>query len=250
MRAAHWNPHLDYDWRSPVWRHWLEGLSRHRTLVRYDERGCGLSDRDPYEISFELFVQDLETVVDVLELERFLVGVSQGGPVAVEYARRHPEPCEPSDPDRGVREGPTDPRHDAGAGGNHELQRNLIRAGWGLDDLAPAVLHLDVHAGRPRALGRFRRAPAPDDVGGEALRIVDACVTIDVGEAATQITAPTLILHAHDELRIPFGEALEFASLIPGSRLVQLDSRNHLLRPDEPAWQQLLAELDRFLGDG
>ena len=87
VRAAHWITHLDHEWDSPVWQHWMEGLSRQRTLVRYDERGCGLSDHDPYDVSLESFVHDLETVVDDLGLERFpLMGVSQGGPVAVEYA--------------------------------------------------------------------------------------------------------------------------------------------------------------------
>jgi pimeloyl-ACP methyl ester carboxylesterase len=92
VRAAHWVTHLDYEWEGPVWRHWMEGLSRSRMLVRYDERGCGLSEADPEDISFEAFVRDLETVVDELGLERFpLMGLSQGGPVAIEYAVRHPE---------------------------------------------------------------------------------------------------------------------------------------------------------------
>ena len=92
VRAAHWVTHLDYEWESPVWRHWMEGLSRGRTFIRYDERGCGLSDHDPGDISFEAFVLDLETVVDELGLERFpLMGLSQGGPVAMAYAVRHPE---------------------------------------------------------------------------------------------------------------------------------------------------------------
>ncbi len=92
MRAAHWITHLDYDWHSPVWRHWLEGLARSRTLVRYDERGCGLSDHDVEEWSLDAFVHDLERVVDALDLDRFpLLGLSQGGPVAMTYADRHPE---------------------------------------------------------------------------------------------------------------------------------------------------------------
>lgn len=92
VRAAHWITHLDYDWHSPVWRHWLEGLARGRTLVRYDERGCGLSDHDVRESSLDAYVQDLEAVVDAVGLDRFpLLGLSQGGPVAVTYAdRRRP----------------------------------------------------------------------------------------------------------------------------------------------------------------
>jgi pimeloyl-ACP methyl ester carboxylesterase len=92
VRAAHWITHLDYDWHSPVWRHWLVDLARARTLVRYDERGCGLSDHDVDDYSLDAWVQDLETVVDDLGLEHFaLLGVSQGGAVAIAYAARHPE---------------------------------------------------------------------------------------------------------------------------------------------------------------
>src|SRR5688572_31390430 len=92
VKPANWMTHLEYDWESPVWRHWLRELSRERMLVRYDERGCGLSDRDAVDLSFEAWVHDLETVVDAMGLERFpLLGISQGCAVAITYAVRHPE---------------------------------------------------------------------------------------------------------------------------------------------------------------
>ena len=92
VKPANWLTHLEYDWESPVWRHWLRELSREQTLVRYDERGCGLSDRDVEDLSFEAWVRDLETVVDAMGLERFpLLGLSQGCAVAIAYAVRHPE---------------------------------------------------------------------------------------------------------------------------------------------------------------
>ena len=92
VRAATWMTHLQHDWDSPLWRHWLEGLAAGRTVIRYDERGCGLSDRDVPEVSLERSVADLEAVVDSANLERFaLFGSSQGGPTAITYAVRHPE---------------------------------------------------------------------------------------------------------------------------------------------------------------
>ena len=92
VKPANWMTHLEYDWESPVWRHWLRELSRERTLIRYDERGCGLSDRDTDDLSFDAWVRDLETVVDAMGLERFpLFGISQGCAVAITYAVRHPE---------------------------------------------------------------------------------------------------------------------------------------------------------------
>ena len=135
VRAAHWITHLDYDWQSPVWHHWLVGLARGRTLIRYDERGCGLSDHDPPEQSLDAWVLDLETVVDDLGLDRFpLLGVSQGGAVAVAYAARHPERVSrlvlygAYGQGRLRRARTDDERRDA------ELQLEMVRLGWGRED--------------------------------------------------------------------------------------------------------------------
>ena len=92
VRAAHWLSHVEYDLQSPVWRSWLTELSRERSYIRYDQRGCGLSDRDATNLSLDAWVSDLEAVVDSLGLKRFpLFGMSQGGAVAIAYAARHPE---------------------------------------------------------------------------------------------------------------------------------------------------------------
>ena len=92
VKAANWLNHIEHDWTSPVWRHWLRELTGDRCLVRYDERGNGLSDWDTPEISFEAFVDDLETVVDRAGLHHFdLLGISQGAAVAIAYAVRHPD---------------------------------------------------------------------------------------------------------------------------------------------------------------
>ena len=92
VRAAHWMSHLKYDWQSPVWRHWMEALSERTTLVRYDQRGNGLSDRDVGNVEFEAMVEDLESVVEAAQLDRFtLLGVSQSCAVSAAYAARHPE---------------------------------------------------------------------------------------------------------------------------------------------------------------
>jgi len=92
VKASNWLSHVEYDWRSPVWRPFLEQLARNRTVIRYDERGCGLSDWNVADLSFESWVCDLETVADAINLKRFpLFGISQGGPIAVAYAVRHPE---------------------------------------------------------------------------------------------------------------------------------------------------------------
>ncbi len=252
VRAAHWMTHLDYEWESPVWRHWLEGLSKGRTLVRYDERGCGLSDHDPEEISFEAFVRDLETVVDDLGLDRFpLLGLSQGGPVAVEYAVRHPERVSrlilvgAFVTGRVARAATPEERREA------EMQAELIKLGWGRDDPSFRLYFSSTFMpdAPPQLWSDFAALMRRTTSAENALRLNNVSVNMDVSEAAPRVRVPTLILHGRNEVRIPFGQGREYAALIPGSRLVPLDTRNHLLQPDEPAWGHLLREVDAFLAE-
>lgn len=252
VRAAHWITHLDYEWESPVWRHWMEGLSRGRTFIRYDERGCGLSDHDPDDISFEAFVRDLETVVDELGLERFpLMGLSQGGPVAVEYAVRHPERVSrlilvgAFVVGRLARATTPDARREA------EMQAEFIRLGWGRDDPSFRLYFSSTFMpdAPPQLWSDFAALMRRTTSAENALRLNNVSVNMDVREAAARVTVPTLILHGRNEVRIPFSQGREYATLIKGSRLVPLDTRNHLLTADEPAWEHLLREVDAFLAE-
>ncbi len=252
VRAAHWVTHLDHDWDSPVWRHWMEGLSRGRMLVRYDERCCGLSDHDPREVTFEAFVHDLETVVDELGLERFpLMGLSQGGPVAIEYAVRHPERVShlilvgAFIQGRLARARTPDQRHEA------EMQRELIRMGWGRDDPSFRLYFSSTFMpdAPPQLWSDFAELMRRTTSAENALRLNDVSLSMDVVETASRVTVPTLILHGRNEVRIPFEQGCELASRIPGSRLGPLDTRNHLLLADEPAWEHLLREVDAFLAE-
>ncbi len=250
VRAAHWITHLDYDWQSPVWRHWLVGLARDHQFIRYDERGCGLSAHDVDDFSIDAFVQDLEAVVDDLGLDRFpLLGVSQGGPIAISYAARHPERVSHlillgAYAHGRLRRATTDEqRREA------ELQFEVARLGWGRPD--PAFRRFFTSTFIPDAppdlwdsfAELLRRTTSAEN----AARMLESWAMLDVTGAATRVQAPTLILHARDELRVPQEQAHLLASLVPNSRFVPLDSRNHLLRPAEPAWTQFLTEVDHFL---
>ena len=252
VRAAHWITHLDYEWDSPVWRHWMEGLSRNHTLIRYDERGCGLSDHDPYDVSLESFVHDLETVVDDMGLERFpLMGVSQGGPVAIEYTNRHPERVSRlvlvGAFIKGRRARALQPRDHQ----EFEMQRDLIRLGWGRDEHAFRLYFSSVFMpdADPQLWTDFAELMRRTTSAENALRLFDACLDMDVTAAASALDVPTLILHGREDKRIPFEQGLALASRIRGSRLVPLDTSNHLMRPDEPAWAHFLREVDTFLAE-
>jgi pimeloyl-ACP methyl ester carboxylesterase len=250
VRAAHWITHLDYDWQSPVWRHWIEGFARCHTFIRFDERGCGLSDHDPPEISLDAFVRDLETVVDAVGLEQVpLVGVSQGGAVSITYAARHPERVSKLVLVGAYARGRRARAPDEQARKSAELMIELVRHGWGSDDpsFRMAIPPSFIPDAPPELWSDFAELMRRTTSAENAVRVLEALHDVDVREAAAQLRVPTIIFHARDELRIPFEQARELAALIPGSELVPLDSRNHLMRPDEPAWPIFLDELERFL---
>jgi pimeloyl-ACP methyl ester carboxylesterase/DNA-binding winged helix-turn-helix (wHTH) protein len=252
VKAANWLTHLDLEWTSPIWAHWLDGLADHHLLVRYDERGCGLSDWQVTDFSFDAWVDDLALVVDAAGLDRFpLLGVSQGGAVAVAYAARHPERvsrlvlagayCR----GRLTRATTADEREEAA------LDLQLGRIGWRHDDptyrqVFASQFLPDGSRGLWDAFNDLQRATTSTE---NVVRFLDAFANIDVSAQAAQVRCPTLILHSRDDLRVPRTQAQELAALIPDSELRFLASRNHILIADEPAWPLFLTEVDRFLAD-
>lgn len=252
VKPANWLTHLELDWNSPVWRHWLAEGGRNHALIRYDERGCGLSDHDAAEMSFESWIGDLEAVVDAEGLERFsLLGISQGCAVAIAYAVRHPERVEKLVLYGGYAVG----RSHRGMTPQEELERtlllNLIRVGWGKDNPAFRQVFgtLFLPEGTPEQHQWFsdlaRTMPMEN-----ALRVRQTTDTIDVRTEASQVRVPTLVLHARGDGMIPFEIGRQLAALIPGARFVPLESRNHVLLESEPAWSRFVAEVRAFLGVG
>jgi len=251
VKAANWLSHLEFDGRSPVWRHWIRELSRYHTLVRYDERGCGLSDWNVDEFSLDAWVRDLEAVVDGLELERFpLLGISQGGPIAIAYATRHPERVSHlilhGSYARGVlHRGLSDQERD-----EREVMASLIRVGWGKDHPAfrQVFTSLFIPDGTTEQTQWFNELQRVSSTPENAARLFAAFSILDVRELAPQVRAPTLVLHGTGDMRIPFAEGRLLASLVPGARFVPIESRNHLILESEPGWPRFLREVRSFLG--
>lgn len=251
VKVANWLSHLDYDWESPVWRHWLVELSARFRLVRYDERGCGLSDWNIERFALDDWVHDLETVVDAAGLERFpLLALSQGGPVAIAYAVRHPERVSRivllGSFAQGFRKrAATQEAHDL-----NDAMIDLVRLGWGSPEptYRQAFVSWFLPEGTQEEWRAFdelqRRSTSP----ANAWRFLNEFYDIDVIGLAPRVTAPTLILGGRREPSAMFEQSRVLASLIPNSRLVPLDSANHLLPERDPAWPRFLAELDAFLG--
>ena len=250
VRAAHWLSHVEFDLQSPVWRPWLTELSRDHSYIRYDQRGCGLSDRDVVDLSLDAWVSDLEAVVDSLGLKRFpLFGMSQGGAVAITYAARHPERVSHLVFSGAYARGAL--RRGGGEVERLEAQTlvNLIRVGWARNH--PGFREVFSHRFLPRGTPEQQRWWAdlePVTASAEvAARTLEAFQQIDVSELAGSLSVPTLILHARGDAAVPFSEGRLIAALIPGARFVPLESDNHVLLETEPAWPLFLSEVRAFL---
>jgi len=251
VKAANWLSHIEYDWDSPVWKHWFTDLSAHTRLVRYDERGCGLSDREVADLSFDSWVDDLEAVVNTLGLDRFpLLGVSQGGAVAIAYAVRHPERVShlilygAYGRGRLVRDTSATAKEEA------DTMRNLIKLGWGREhDAFRQVFSSQFMPGATleqlRSFNELQRISCSAD---SAARFLDEFNMIDVMSLASQVKCPTLVMHARGDLRVSFDEGRLLAARIPDARFVPLESDNHVLL-SEPMWDVFMSKVLPFLAE-
>lgn len=242
--------HLEFDWESPVWRHLLEELNRDHTLVRYDERGNGLSDWDVKDLSFETWVHDLETVVDAAGLSQFtLFANSQGGTVAVAYAVRNPERVSRLILYGAYARGWLNRDLTEEQMKEEKLIIELMRVGWGRENPAfrqvfATQLRPDATTEELRALDEQMRISTSAE---NAARLESEMHRTDVRALAPLVRVPTLIIHPREDAAVPFEEGRLLASLIPNAQFVALESKNHLLTEYEPAWQKFVSVFRNFL---
>lgn len=249
LKAGNWLSHIGQDEDSPIWGHWLAALSKNHRFVRYDLRGCGLSDRDPSEVSFEAWLSDLEAVAETIDGPVTLLGLSQGCALSIAFALRHPDKVERLVLSGAYAQGMLARKDSAKTRLEAETLANLVRLGWGRDVPAfnQVFTHLFVPSGGPEQQAWWRRLERDSVMPEMALRILDVLHRIDVVAEAQRLNVPTLILHAKNDARIPFDEGRKLATLIQDAQFVALDSANHILLEDEPAWQAFLAHLEAFL---
>lgn len=253
VKAANWLNHLEFDWQSPIWRHWIEAFARGRQFVRYDERGNGLSDWDVADLSFEMFVRDLEAVVDALGLERFaLLGVSQGAAVSIVYAARHPGRVSRLVISGGYVLGWRKRAATAEQIARREALLTLVRQGWGQDNPAfrQVFTSLLVPGATLEEMQWFNDLQRVSTSPENAVRLQHVFGDIDVTELLPRVAVPTLVLHSRDDAMIPFEQGRMLARAIPNARFVALDSRNHLVLEHEPAWRRFVDEVRGFLDEG
>ncbi len=243
-----WLSHLQHDWQSPVWRHFLDDLGDIATVIRYDERGFGLSEWDVDDFSLDRRLADLEALVEAAGVDRFAVlGMSGGAPVALAYAHAHPERVSRLVLYGGMAGGGL-AQEDTAA---EEAFLAMIRAGWARPD--PLFRRVFTNAFIPDAteeqmewMDELQRTSTNTD---NAVCSRVARHQVDVAGLLPGIAAPTLVLHAEGD-RVAPGWGPRLAAGIPDARLVMLDSRNHVLLADEPAWDAFREEVAGFLAEG
>ncbi len=250
VRAANWLTHLRYDLESPVWRHWIEFLAGHFDFVRYDERGCGLSDRVVERMSPESWLVDLESVIEAARIDRplILLGVSQGSVAAIQYAIRHPQRVSHLVLYGGYTEGWA--RRDGADAARQRAVLEMVRAGWGSSNpvFRQAFTARFLPEGTHEQIDWFnalcRESVAPD----MAARLLEGRASVAIGELLGLVRVPTLVLHARGDEVVPISEGRRLAAGIAGAEFVELDSVNHVLLAHEPAWRAFQQAVLQFTG--
>ncbi|HEY0939092.1 MAG TPA: alpha/beta fold hydrolase [Steroidobacter sp.] len=253
VKAANWLTHLQYDLESPVWRHWIEFFAEHFHFIRYDERGCGMSQWEVPDVSLARWTDDLATVIDAAHCDEpiALLGISQGASACIGYAVRHPERVSHLILYGGYATGW------AKRGDPQGLRRfqaivELIRFGWGTDTVAFRQVFTSRFAPDATAQQQdwfnelCRRTTTPEI----AAHLMLARAEIDVRELLPQLQVPTLVIHPVDDQVTPLSASRELAAEIPNAEFVQLESRNHVLLEHEPAWGQFKEVVLEFTGRG
>jgi len=251
VKAANWLNHLEFEWKSPVWRHWIPELMRSHTLIRYDERGNGLSSWNVKDFSFEAWVRDFDQLIETLALPRFaLLGISQGGAVAVSYAARHPERVS-----RMILFGAF-ARGYGERNSPEEIERRkalhtLVRLGWGKQNPALRQMWTSIFIpdAPPEHMDWWNELQLVSTSPENAAELLTAAGGINVVDLLPKVQCPTLVLHSSGDSAVPIADGRLLAARIPGARFVELPSRNHLVLAHEPAWEIFQREVRAFLDE-
>jgi class 3 adenylate cyclase/pimeloyl-ACP methyl ester carboxylesterase len=248
VKTGNWMNHLEYDWESPIWRHVFRGLSREHTLVRYDARGNGLSDWNVDTLSLDAWVTDLETVVDAIGVERFpLLGISQGGAVAVAYAVQRPERVSHlilygAFALGGMKRAPAEKEM-------REAMSTLMRFGWGADNPSFRQMFTArfIPEGTHEQADHFNELQRKTTSSECAARYFNVANSLDITDLLSKVKTPTLVMHVRDDLIVPFEAGRQLAAGIPHARFIALPGRNHLFLEHEPASDCFFEEIGLFL---
>ena len=249
IKAANWLTHLEYEWESPVWRHWIHFFSDNFRYVRYDERGCGMTERNVGDLSLERWVGDVEDVVAAANLtEPFtMLGISQGGAICVAYAVKHPEKVSKLILYGGYARGPFR-RGDPDRANFYQAMIDLVRLEWGSDNPTYRQVFTSrfIPGGTEEQLGWYNDICRRTLTADVAAKLLESRAMLAVTDLLADVQAPTLVLHASGDVVVPITEGQILAAGIPGAQFVELDSKNHILLEHEPAWKRFCDEVLNF----
>ena len=251
IKAANWLSHLEYELESPVWGHWIRFFADHFRFLRWDERGCGLTDRDVGELSFDTWLGDLESVVEASGADApfALLGISSGAAVCVAYAARHPERVSRMVLYGGYARGWA-MRGDTLGERQYRAMLELMRVGWGKEN--PVFRQIFTSRFIPGAseaqIGWYNELLRRTSSGDSAAALLEARSTVEVSDLLGAVSARTLVIHSREDEVCPVAESRYLAAEIPGAQFVELDSRNHILLEDEPAWTRFQEVVLDFMG--
>lgn len=253
VKAANWLTHLEYEWTSPIWQHWIRFFSERGRFVRYDERGCGMSDWQPGALTLDLWAEDLAAVIDAAARDEpvTLLGVSQGAATCILYALGHPGRVSKLILYGGYARGAYR-RHRPEAEATYRAIVELARVAWNSDNPSFRQVFTSrfIPGGSPEQLGWYNDLCRRVVSGEVAADLMAARAAIDITARLGEVRCPALVLHARDDAVVPIEEGRLMASGIPGAEFVELDSRNHILLEPEPAWQRFREAVTSFLQSG
>jgi pimeloyl-ACP methyl ester carboxylesterase/DNA-binding CsgD family transcriptional regulator len=249
-KAANWLTHLEYEWESPVWKHWIQFFSEHSRFLRYDERGCGMSDWQGGALTLDRWTDDLEAVIDAAKPTApvTLLGISQGAAACIHFAVRHPERVA-----RLILYGGY--VHGAFSRGTPEAQKTyramieLARVAWAQDNptFRQVFTSRFIPGGTQEQLEWFNDLCLKTTSGEIAAALLEARGSMDISGLLAAVRTPTLILHGRNDEVVPIAEGRLLAGGIRGAEFVELDSRNHVLLEHEPAWQRFREAVLSFM---
>ena len=251
VKAANWLTHLEYELESPVWRHWIRFFSEHFRFIRYDERGCGMTDWTVGDLSVPRWTDDLEAVIDASQPRGpiTLLGISQGAAACIGYAIRHPERVSHLILYGGYARG-VFRREDEDRSVMYRAMIDLVRLGWGSDNptFRQVFTSRFIPKGSDEQLDWFNELCEKTTNAEMAARLLESRGYLEISSLLEQIKTPTLVLHSVGDSVVPISEGRILATGIPDAQFVELDSDNHVLLEDEPAWRRFCDEVLRFTG--
>jgi pimeloyl-ACP methyl ester carboxylesterase/DNA-binding CsgD family transcriptional regulator len=238
VKAANWMTHLEDEWQSPVWQHWMRFFSEHFRFIRHDERGCGMSDARTGTLSLDQWAADLDTVIEAAQPAEpvTLLGISQGATTCALYAVRHPERVARLILYGGYARGFA--LRDVTVVRTYRAMVDLVRIGWGQENPTFRQLFTSrfIPGGTPEQLQWFNELCRRTTTGEIAANLLEARAGVDVREILASVSVPTLVMHARGDEVQSVEEGRLLAAGIPGAEFIELDSRNHILLEHEPAW--------------